>query len=109
MSHLIGMNARLGGCGATVHELAYVISNFHVYAGCCAPLRPGIRCSHAGDSDPRRRSSSDRLALPEASALSPDELHEEGTERDANPHAHYIAYHRLRSTGWLPDVARRPR
>jgi tRNA splicing endonuclease len=47
--------------------------------------------------------------IPEASALSPDELHEEGTERDANPYAHYIAYHRLRSTGWLPDVARRPR
>jgi hypothetical protein len=41
------------------------------------------------------------LALPEAGVLSPDELHEEGTERDANPHAHYVAYHRLRSTGWL--------
>jgi hypothetical protein len=27
MSHLIAMNARLVACGATVHELAYVISN----------------------------------------------------------------------------------
>lgn len=41
------------------------------------------------------------MALPEAGVVSPDELQEEGIERDANPHAHYVAYHRLRSTGWL--------
>jgi hypothetical protein len=40
-------------------------------------------------------------ALPEAGVLSPDQLDEEGIERDRNFHAHYIAYQRLRNTGWF--------
>jgi hypothetical protein len=40
-------------------------------------------------------------ALSDAGVLSSDELQEEGTECDSNPNAHYVAYHRLRNTGWL--------
>jgi len=30
-----------------------------------------------------------------------DQLQEEGIENEPNPHAHYIAYNRLKNTGWL--------
>jgi hypothetical protein len=40
-------------------------------------------------------------ALPEAGVISPDQLDEEGIERGENPHAHSVAYNRLRNTGWL--------
>ncbi|HZQ14052.1 MAG TPA: Wadjet anti-phage system protein JetA family protein [Pseudolabrys sp.] len=40
-------------------------------------------------------------ALPESGVINADELQEEGVEKDTNPYAHYVAYHRLRDTGWL--------
>jgi hypothetical protein len=43
------------------------------------------------------------LALPEAGVNSPDELCEEDAESEAHSHAPYIAYHRLRNTGWLVE------
>jgi hypothetical protein len=43
------------------------------------------------------------LALPEAGVNSSDELREDDAESDGNPHAPYIAYHRLRNTGWLVE------
>src|ERR1700730_2248404 len=39
--------------------------------------------------------------LSEAGVLSLEELEEECAERGDNPTAHYVAYQRLRSTGWL--------
>jgi hypothetical protein len=43
------------------------------------------------------------LALPEAGVGSSDELREDDAESDGNPHAPYVAYHRLRNTGWLVE------
>jgi hypothetical protein len=43
------------------------------------------------------------LTLAETGVASPDELQEDGIERDESPQAHYVAYHRLRSTGWLVE------
>jgi hypothetical protein len=40
-------------------------------------------------------------ALSEAGVASPEELEEDGVERDAQAYAHYVAYQRLRNTGWL--------
>src|SRR5882724_5833631 len=42
------------------------------------------------------------IALPDAGVNSPDELREEGDAED-NPQAQYLAYHRLRNTGWLTE------
>lgn len=42
-------------------------------------------------------------ALPETGIASSEELEEEGIARDTNPQAHYVAYHRLRNTGWLVE------
>ena len=38
-------------------------------------------------------------ALTEAGVADAIQLHEEGIDGEANPHAHYIAYNRLRNTG----------
>ncbi len=43
------------------------------------------------------------LALPEAGVNSPDELREEEAETEGQSNATYIAYHRLRNTGWLVE------
>jgi Family of unknown function (DUF5716) len=43
------------------------------------------------------------LALPEAGVNSSDELREDDAESDGNSQAPYIAYHRLRNTGWLVE------
>src|SRR4051794_12850789 len=43
------------------------------------------------------------IALPDAGVHSPDELREEGAEAGENPQAHYLAYYRLRNTGWLSE------
>ena len=40
-------------------------------------------------------------ALPEAGVKTSDQLQEDGVEDDAQPCAHYVAYNRLRNTGWL--------
>lgn len=40
-------------------------------------------------------------ALSEAGVALPEELEEDGVERDAQANAHYVAYQRLRNTGWL--------
>ena len=42
-------------------------------------------------------------ALPEAGIANSDELQEDGVSSDAQPHAHYLAYNRLRDTGWLME------
>jgi hypothetical protein len=41
--------------------------------------------------------------LSESGVINSDELREEGVEQDTNPYAQYIAYNRLRSTGWLVE------
>ncbi|WP_178130900.1 Wadjet anti-phage system protein JetA family protein [Reyranella sp. CPCC 100927] len=41
--------------------------------------------------------------LAEAGVSDPDQLQEEGIEGDPHPHAHYIAYTRLKTTGWLVE------
>lgn len=43
------------------------------------------------------------LTLAETGVASPDELQEDGVERDESPQAQYVAYHRLRSTGWVVE------
>jgi hypothetical protein len=43
------------------------------------------------------------IALPDAGVHSPDELREEAAEAGENPQAHYLAYYRLRNTGWLSE------
>jgi predicted transcriptional regulator len=40
-------------------------------------------------------------ALPEAGVNSAEELQEDGVERETGQNAHYLAYQRLRNTGWL--------
>ena len=42
-------------------------------------------------------------ALPEAGVNTSDQLQEDGVEDDTNPYAHYVAYNRLRNTGWLVE------
>jgi hypothetical protein len=42
-------------------------------------------------------------ALNEAGVVNSDELQEEGVEGEFNPHAHYVAYNRLKNTGWLVE------
>lgn len=46
-------------------------------------------------------------ALPEAGIATGDELQEDGVPPDTQPHAHYIAYNRLRDTGWLMEEKQR--
>lgn len=41
--------------------------------------------------------------LAEAGVSDADQLHEEGDEPETNPQAHYIAYNRLKNTGWLVE------
>jgi hypothetical protein len=43
------------------------------------------------------------IALPEAGVNSSEELREEPTEDEGSPYAHYVAYYRLRNTGWLVE------
>jgi hypothetical protein len=42
-------------------------------------------------------------ALPEAGVNTSDQLQEDGIEDDTQPYAHYVAYNRLRNTGWLVE------
>ncbi len=42
-------------------------------------------------------------ALPEAGVNTSDQLQEDGVEDDTQPYAHYVAYNRLRNTGWLVE------
>lgn len=39
--------------------------------------------------------------LAETGVSDPDQLQEEETEAELNPYAHYVAYNRLKNTGWL--------
>src|SRR5689334_24644786 len=41
--------------------------------------------------------------LQESGVASSDDLQEEGIEAEAQPYAHYVAYQRLRNTGWLVE------
>jgi len=41
--------------------------------------------------------------LAEAGVSNSDELEEDGLESEPSPHAHYVAYNRLKSTGWLVE------
>jgi hypothetical protein len=41
--------------------------------------------------------------LTEAGVSNPDELQEDGVQSESNPHAHYVAYNRLKTTGWLVE------
>lgn len=41
--------------------------------------------------------------LHETGVVSSDDLQEEGIEAEAHPYAHYVAYQRLKSTGWLVE------
>ena len=43
------------------------------------------------------------IALPEAGVNSSEELREEPMEDQGSPHVHYVAYYRLRNTGWLVE------
>ena len=42
-------------------------------------------------------------ALPEAGVNTSDQLQEDDVEDDTQPYAHYVAYNRLRNTGWLVE------
>jgi hypothetical protein len=42
-------------------------------------------------------------ALPEAGVNTSDQLQEDGVDDDTQPYAHYVAYNRLRNTGWLVE------
>lgn len=42
-------------------------------------------------------------ALPETGVNTSDQLQEDGVEDDTQPYAHYVAYNRLRNTGWLVE------
>lgn len=41
--------------------------------------------------------------LAEAGVADSADLHEEGADSEPNPHAHYLAYNRLKNTGWLME------
>ena len=74
----------------------------HVYAGLLLHLYDKVFAARVLETPTREEILKHiALALPAAGVNSPDELREDPAEGDGNPQAHYLAYYRLRSTGWL--------